>query len=399
MIFQNFTDIKAYLEIQRIEHTKLERSFKYVSYPLHVHFGYEESAYNHITGNITIQSQSKIDFLHEVTHKSLIQEFGHSYPYTKNAHETNHDIIFLKAIQKILCKFSIMLQEKCLDKCNVESNTREELNSNIYHIHSSLHKHVSVNTCLLAIGEYGNRLYETNYYFHNKYYPLIFLTGLDIIIAQMQIKYRMPALNFNDTQSIEAVYRAFNLLEKLSDEEFKEYMDAASARYVPVFESINESPHLSSIHSMNSTIPTEILLKEFVKRIPNVSLANKYFNGLWETHLSKINYLKVKNFAEKFSINVINYKCHITGESYISKIIAANTNSADCKLSVQFIGSLTDILHRDFEMVKMEILPRAIGTMIKKATYTEASIYDESYETNCELKVFSPVIDYYTSLN
>lgn len=397
MIFQNFIDIKAYFEIQRIEHTKLERSFKYVSYPLHVHFGYEESAYNHITGNITIQSQSKIDFLHEVTHKSVIQEFGHSYPYKKNAYETNHDIIFLKSIQKILCKFSIMLQEKCLNKCNVESNIREELNSNIYHIHSSLHKNVSANTCLLAIGEYGNRLYETNYYFHNKYYPLIFLTSLDLIIARM--KDHMPALNFNDTKSIEAVYRTFNLLEELSDEEFKEYMDAASARYVPVFESINELPYLSSIYSMSSTIPTGVLLKEVVKRIPNISLTNKYFNGLWETHLSKIKYLKVKNFAEKFSMNVINNKCHITEESDISKIIAANTNSADCKLSAQFIGSLTDILHRDFEMVKMEILPRAIGTMIKKATYTEASIYDESYESNCELKVFSPVIDYYTSLN
>ena len=118
MIFEIFNDIVAYLDIKEINHDKLKHIFGHIKYPINVKFDNERSSYNNATKNITIQAQGKSDFLHEITHKSVTEKFTHFYPYYP--HNNTQHINFLIASKEILCNFSKVVQESCLDICNIK---------------------------------------------------------------------------------------------------------------------------------------------------------------------------------------------------------------------------------------------------------------------------------------
>jgi hypothetical protein len=228
MIFETFNDIQSYFGVKQIEHTLLTRIFAYIKYPVQVYFDYGESIYNDVTGKIMVQGQSKAHFLHEVAHKSIIQKFNSPYPAVYNSTE---EFNFLKSTKDVLCKLFLILQEKCIDICEIKRNSSEELNSDIVHVHASLHQFLSQSSCLKALGEYGNSLYEIYNHIAGKYYTTTFLAVLDIAIPLIA---NITPSNFSHKESNKAIYLAFAELESTNIETLRNYIFRASKMYLPI---------------------------------------------------------------------------------------------------------------------------------------------------------------------
>ncbi len=286
MIFEIFNDIVAYLDIKEINHDKLKHIFGHIKYPINVKFDNERSSYNNATKNITIQAQGKSDFLHEITHKSVTEKFTHFYPYYP--HNNTQHINFLIASKEILCNFSKVVQESCLDICNIKNATIEELYSNMQQIHSSLRKHVFDKICLLAIGEYGNELFDTSHYFYKKLYAIVFVTMIDLLTHKTEECKTLDGCPENISLNI--LFNGFTILEKMilhekNFEAFGKFAIEASLQYDPSFDNTNKnaatkSPVLTKGREMSS-----ITFPLVLKTLPKLSIASEKFDELWQTHL------------------------------------------------------------------------------------------------------------------
>ncbi len=348
-----------------------------------------------------IQGQSNSNFLHEVAHKSIIQKFNSPYPYTVS--NSTEEFNFLKSTKDVLCKLFLILQEKCIDICEIKRNSSEELNSDIAHVHSSLHKFLSQLSCLKALGEYGNNLYETYSHIIGQYYTTTFLDVLDIAIPLIA---NITPSNFSHKESNQAIYLTFAELKSIDIETLRDYISHASKRYLPVLENIGyyitfDKRELTQ--NINNKETAKTLFAHINKKLPNTSLNIDKFEYFWEQHLKKIKFDDIKDLFKEFSIGVINSRCNITHEQkasyYIDKATTNSLQEYNCTFTSEFLGTIVDLAHRDIHIMKIEILPRGLQTIMKKYSDDKVIFYDESYDSNCELEVFSPIIDYYLSVN